>query len=96
MGGTAVWQRRDVVVGGNLSTEFRLPKPGALGGKSDTLCSMNAQYNNKGNGQVRMVPGAGQAMPVPILVADFCGSCYCAVMIMELSSAMLMVVMLAA
>ena len=59
MGGTAVWQRRDVVVGGNLSTEFKLPKGGALGGKSDTLCSMSAQYNNKGNGQVR---GGGRLM----------------------------------
>lgn len=55
MGGTAVWQRRDVVMGGNLSTEFKLPKAGAPGGKSDTLCSMNAQYNNKGQGQVRTV-----------------------------------------
>jgi hypothetical protein len=52
MGGTAVWQRRDVVIGGNLSTEFKLPKSGGRGGKSDTLCSMNAQLNNKGNGQV--------------------------------------------
>jgi hypothetical protein len=52
MGGTAVWQRREVVMGGNLSTEFKLPKAGAPGGKSDTLCSMNAQYNNKGQGQV--------------------------------------------
>ena len=57
MGGTAVWQRRDVVIGGNLSTEFKLPKSGGRGGKSDTLCSMNAQLNNKGNGQV----GGGRA-----------------------------------
>ena len=28
VGGTAVWQRRDCVMGGNLSTEFRLPKKG--------------------------------------------------------------------
>ena len=53
VGGTAVWQRRDTVYGGNLSTEFKLPKKGGKGGKSDTLCSMNAQLNNKGNGQVR-------------------------------------------
>jgi hypothetical protein len=60
MGGTAVWQRRDVVIGGNLSTEFKLPKSGGRGGKSDTLCSMNAQLNNKGNGQVgRGLAGAG-------------------------------------
>lgn len=26
VGGTAVWQRRDTVYGGNLSTEFKLPK----------------------------------------------------------------------
>ncbi len=29
------------------------PVQGAPGGKSETLCSMNAQLNNKGNGQVR-------------------------------------------
>ncbi len=61
MGTTAVWQRRDVTVGGNLSTEYKLPKGDALGGKSDTLCSASAQYNNKGNGQVggQNTPGAG-------------------------------------
>lgn len=57
MGGTAVWQRRDCVLGGNLSTEWRLPKAGGRGGKSDTLCSANAQLNNKGNGQVRCLRG---------------------------------------
>lgn len=54
-----MWQRRDVVMGGNLSTEFKLPKAGAKGGKSDTLCSMNANLNNKGNGQVC---GRGRAL----------------------------------
>lgn len=63
MGGTAVWQRRDVVMGGNLSTEFKLPKAGAKGGKSDTLCSMNANLNNKGNGQVRRDSSAGTMGP---------------------------------
>lgn len=75
MGGTAVWQRRDVVVGGNLSTEFKLPKGGALGGKSDTLCSMSAQYNNKGNGQLVLrlnshdYPQLAGSMVVPVLAS---------------------------
>lgn len=67
MGGTAVWQRRDVVLGGNLSTEYRLPKAGGRGGKSDTLCSANAQLNNKGNGQVR-----GRALGTGGRKADGC------------------------
>ena len=85
MGGTAVWQRRDTVYGGNLSTEFKLPKKGGKGGKSDTLCSMNAQLNNKGNGQVR---GNGEAAGVSIaarevswrrgLVAGAAGAADCA------------------
>jgi hypothetical protein len=57
MGGTAVWQRRETMIGGNLSTEFKLPKADGRGGKSDTTCSMNANYNNKGQGQVRLLAG---------------------------------------
>ena len=75
MGGTAVWQRRDVVVGGNLSTEFKLPKQGGRGGKSDTLCSMNAQLNNKGNGQLVLrlnshdYPALAASMALPVLAS---------------------------
>jgi hypothetical protein len=75
MGGTAVWQRREVVMGGNLSTEFKLPKAGAPGGKSDTLCSMNAQYNNKGQGQLVLrlnshdYPQLAAGMAVPVLAS---------------------------
>ena len=70
-----MWQRRDFVLGGNLSTEFQLPKGGVPGGKSDTLCSMNAQYNNKGNGQLMLrlnshdYPQLAAAMAVPLLRA---------------------------
>lgn len=75
MGGTAVWQRREVVMGGNLSTEFKLPKSGGKGGKSDTLCSMNANLNNKGNGQLVLrvnshdYPSLAYSMGVPVLMA---------------------------
>ena len=52
VGGSAAWQRRDTTYGGNVSTEFRLPKGGGRGGKSDTTVSANAQYTNKGSGTV--------------------------------------------
>lgn len=52
MGGSAVWQRRDTTLAGNIAGEFRVPKAGGRGGKSDTIVSANASYNNKGNGQI--------------------------------------------
>lgn len=72
LGGTAVFQRRDHTLGGNVSTEFRVPALGRGGGKSDTTCSMNAQYNNKGNGQLGLrisshdYPQLAGAMILPI------------------------------
>ncbi len=55
-------QKRDTTYGGNISTEFRLPKAGGRGGKSDTSLAANAQYNNKGSGQVRQynIKGSGR------------------------------------
>lgn len=73
MGGTAVWQRRETMIGGNLSTEFKLPKADGRGGKSDTTCSMNANYNNKGQGQLVLrlnshdYPQLAASMLVPLL-----------------------------
>eukprot|EP00887_Chlorella_sp_A99_P001797 scaffold19.g1797.t1 len=74
-GGTAVYQRRDVTIGGNASAEFRLPRLDGRGGKSDTTCAMNAQYNNKGNGNLSLrlnshdYPALGGIMAVPLLRA---------------------------
>ena len=75
LGGSAVWQRRDRVLGGNVSTEFKLPKSGGRGGKGETLCSVGAQCNNKGNGQLTVRlnshdhPELAAAMLVPLLKA---------------------------
>eukprot|EP00889_Picochlorum_renovo_P002049 jgi/Picre1/29079/NNA_004472.t1 len=48
IGGSAVFQKRDTTIGGNIATEFRLPKLSGRGGKSDTIVSANSSYNNKG------------------------------------------------
>ena len=52
LGASAVFQRRDKTIAGNVATEFRLPKASGRGGKSDTIVSGNVNYNNKGNGQI--------------------------------------------
>jgi len=73
LGGSAVFQRRDTTIAGNLATEFRLPKASGRGGKSDTIVSGNINYNNKGNGQIGArinshdYPQMALAMAVPIL-----------------------------
>ena len=73
LGASAVIQRRDTTIAGNLATEFRLPKASGRGGKSDTMLSANASYNNKGNGQIGArinshdYPQMALAMAVPIL-----------------------------
>ena len=74
-GCTAVWQRRETVIGGNLSAEGKLPRLDGSGGKSDTLCSVNTQLNNKGNGQVVVrlnshdYPALALSMAVPVLAS---------------------------
>lgn len=73
LGGSAVMQRRDTTIGGNIATEFRLPKSTGRGGKSDTIISANTSYNNKGNGQIvarvnsHDYPQLALAMVVPIM-----------------------------
>jgi hypothetical protein len=75
LGASAVLQRRDTTVAGNVATEFRLPKAGARGGKSETMLSANAAYNNKGNGSLSCrlnshdYPQLAAAMAVPLLKA---------------------------
>lgn len=75
LGSSAVWQRRDTTIAGNVATEFRLPKSTGRGGKSDTIVSANANYNNKGNGQIvtrinsHDYPQLALAMAVPIVRA---------------------------
>lgn len=80
VGGSAVWQRRDTTIAGSMAGEYRLPKMGkttsgfgGVVGKSDTIVSANASYNNKGNGQVvcrinsHDYPQLALTMVVPIL-----------------------------
>ena len=73
VGTSAVFQRRDTTYAGNIATEFRLPNANGRGGKSDTVVSANASYNNKGNGQIAArinshdYPQLALAMVVPIL-----------------------------
>lgn len=75
LGGSAVVQRRDTTYAGNVATEFRLPKTSGRGGKSDTMLSANASYNNKGNGSITMrlnshdYPQLAASMAVPLLKA---------------------------
>jgi hypothetical protein len=75
IGGSAVVQRRDATYAGNASAEYRLPRAGARGGKSDTLVSANASYNNKGSGSLALrlnshdYPGLAAAMALPLLKA---------------------------
>lgn len=72
LGGSAVWQRRDTTYAGNIASEFRLPKSGGRG-KSETMVSGNASYNNKGNGNIAVrinshdYPQLAASMAVPIL-----------------------------
>jgi hypothetical protein len=73
LGGSAVFQRRDTTYAGNVATEFRLPRASGHGGKSETIVSANASYNNKGNGQIAArinshdYPQLALTMAVPIL-----------------------------
>lgn len=73
LGGSAVFQRRDQTIAGNIATEYRLPKASGRGGKSDTIVSANANYTNKGNGQIvarinsHDYPQLALTMMVPIL-----------------------------
>lgn len=75
LGGSAVWQRRDTTIAGNIATEFRVPKATGRGGKSETIVSGNASYNNKGNGQIGCrvnshdYPQLALTMAVPVLKA---------------------------
>lgn len=73
VGTSAVFQRRDTTYAGNIATEFRLPRASGRGGKSDTVVSANASYNNKGNGQITArinshdYPQLALSMAIPIL-----------------------------
>ena len=75
LGASGVWQRRDTTLAGNVATEFRVPKATGRGGKSDTIVSANASYNNKGNGQLACrvnshdYPQLALSMAVPVLKA---------------------------
>jgi hypothetical protein len=75
IGGSAVFQKRDTTIGGNVSTEFRLPKASGRGGKSDTIVAANGSYNNKGNGSITArvnshdYPHLALAMVVPVVKA---------------------------
>ena len=75
LGGSAVVQRRDSTYAGNLATEFRLPRAGGRGGKSETMLSANASYNNKGNGSISCrlnshdYPQMAASMAIPLLKA---------------------------
>lgn len=75
LGTSGVWQKRDSTIAGNIATEFRLPKSTGRGGKSDTIMSANASYNNKGNGQIACrvnshdYPQLALSMAVPVLKA---------------------------
>ncbi|WPT15156.1 Translocase of chloroplast 120 [Picochlorum sp. SENEW3] len=75
IGGSAVFQKRDTTIGGNIATEFRLPKLSGRGGKSDTIVSANSSYNNKGNGTIATrinshdYPQLALAMIIPVVKA---------------------------
>ena len=77
LGGSAVFQKRDTTIGGNISTEFRLPKSSGRGGKSDTTIAANSSYNNKGNGSITArinshdYPQLAFAMIIPVAKAIF-------------------------
>jgi hypothetical protein len=77
IGGSGVFQKRDTTIGGNIATEFRIPKASGRGGKSDTTVSANSSYNNKGNGSITArinshdYPHLALTMIVPVAKALF-------------------------
>ena len=77
LGGSGVFQKRDTTIGGNVATEFRIPKASGRGGKSDTTVSANGSYNNKGNGSITArinshdYPQLALTMVVPVAKALF-------------------------
>jgi hypothetical protein len=77
IGGSGVFQKRDTTIGGNIATEFRIPKASGRGGKSDTTVSANSSYNNKGNGSITArvnshdYPQLALTMIVPVAKALF-------------------------